>query len=187
MKKFILFAFSAIFSVCLATPTFASETDDQQLEMLNATGEIIYQDEEITVRSFGNDEKIAETIANHPNSVSMNENSIVDPFVMYSSAEGPGGWSKITASNTGRSVYWSVKPNTKWPYQFNGNVELKYHSGYKRNQTVGGMGALGSWLSGSVSMNKSNGGYATLTGTAYSLNWEYFKVMPGVGVSFRPN
>ncbi|MDA1771364.1 hypothetical protein PDJ95_08155 [Bacillus cereus] len=49
------------------------------------------------------------------------------------------------------------------------------------------MGALGSTLSGSVSMNKNNGGYATLTGTAYSTDWKYYKVIPGVDTSFRPN
>ncbi|MBK5491791.1 hypothetical protein [Bacillus sp. TH13] len=190
MKKVFLSTFFAIFSLVLVTPVFASELDDQKLEMLNATGEIIYQDEEITVRSFGNDTEISNAILNHPDSVSMDgSNPIIDKNnpIMYSSVNGPGGRSSIVASNSGRSVYWSVKPATKWPYQFNGNVALKYHSGYKRNATVGGMGALGSTLSGSVSMNKNNGGYATLTGTAYSMDWKYYKVMPGVETSFRPN
>lgn len=190
MKKLMLSTFFAIFSLVLVTPVFASETDDQKLEMLNTTGEIIYQDEEITVRSFGNDEEIANTILNHPESVSINDNTPIindkNP-IMYSSATGPGGRASIVASNSGRSLYWSVKPATKWPYQFNGNVALNYHSGYKRNQTVGGMGALGSTLSGGVTMNKNNGGYANLTGTAYSLDMKYYKVMPGVSTSFRAN
>lgn len=183
MKKFILSTFFAVFSLFVVTPTFASEIDDQKLEELSKTGEIVYQDDEITVRSFGNDEKIAEAISNHPNSVSMYENNIIPS----ASANGPGGRATINASNSGRSVYWSVKPATKWPYQFNGVVKLRYHSGYKRDAVVGGMGAIGSTLSGMVSMNKNNGGYATLTGTAYSLNGKYYKVMPGVTESFRAN
>ncbi|PED41976.1 hypothetical protein [Bacillus cereus] len=183
MKRFILSTFFAVFSLFVVTPAFASELDDLKLEELNNTGEIIYQDDEITVTSFGDSEKTAEAILNHPASVSMYENNPIT----YASVNGPGGRSSIIASNSGRSVYWSVKPATKWPYQFNGVVKLRYHSGFKRDVVVGGMGALGSTLSGMVTMNKNNGGYATLTGTAYSLDGKYYKVMPGVTDSFRPN
>jgi hypothetical protein len=66
-------------------------------------------------------------------------------------------------------------------------VKLRYHSVFKRDAPIGGMGALGSTVSGAVSMNKNNGGVAYLTGTAYALNNTYYKVLPGVSTSYRPN
>ncbi|MFJ7990648.1 hypothetical protein ACIQY5_00390 [Peribacillus frigoritolerans] len=184
MNMIVLPIFFMLFSLVLATPTFSSEKDDQELEELaQQKGEIIYMDDEITVRSFGNDTEISDVIFTHPNSVVVNENNPM----LYSSATGPGGRASIVASDTGRSVYWSVKPATAWPYNFKGIVKLRYHSGFKRDAPVGGMGALGSTISGGVTMNKNNGGYATLTGTAYALNKSRFSVLPGVTTSFRPN
>lgn len=186
MKKIIVPIFVMLFSLILVAPTsaFASETSekaDQELEILTENkGEIIYKDDEITVRSFGNDTEIAESISNHPNNVRSNA---VTPF----GASGSGGWADISAGDSGRIVYWSVKPATLWPYHFEGYVKLRYHSGFKRDAPISGFGAIGSTLSGSVTMNKNNGGVAYLTGTAYSLTFDKYKVLPGVNCSFRAN
>lgn len=188
MKRFILSTFFVLFSVVLVTPTFASEQDDQELEELLQTGEIIYQDDEITVTSFGDDPEAADAIFNHPDSIvkdsPVNDGSVIVPF---SSIIGSGGRSSIVASDTGRSVYWSVKPATAWPYHFSGMVKLRYYSGFKRDAPIGGMGALGSTVSGAVSMNKNNGGVAYLSGTAYALTGDRYTVLPGVSTTFRPN
>jgi len=62
MKKIIFLTLVMLFSlaIVIVTPAFASETPDQKLEELSKTGEIIYQDDEITVRSFGNDPEISD-------------------------------------------------------------------------------------------------------------------------------
>lgn len=188
MKKIVLSAFLMLFSLVLVTPALANEDPDQVLEDLSQKGEIIYQDEEITVRSFGNDPEIAEAISNHPNSVSSFEPNLNNKdVIMPMGAVGTGGWSNITAGDSGRIVYWSVKPATLWPYHFEGLVKLRYYSGYKRDAPIGGMGALGSTLSGSVTMNKNNGGIAYLSGTAYSLTFDKYTVLPGVSAAFRAN
>lgn len=181
MKKLFLSTLFMLFSLALVTPTFASETDDQKLEELSQNGEIIYQDDEITVTSFGNDEEIANAIFNHPDSISE---TAISPI---SAVTGPGGRSSIVAGDSGRIVYWSVKPATAWPYNFTGSVKLKYYSGFSRTQAIGGLGALGSTVSGSVSMNKNNGGVASLSGTAHALTGDQYRVLPGVSTTFRPN
>lgn len=182
MKNVILSTLFTLFSLILVTPTFASEKDDQELEELSQMGEIIYMDDEITVRSFGNDTEISDAIFNHPNSVVVNENE--NTIMPFSSVTGPGGRASIVAGNSGRIVYWSVKPATAWPYNFTGFVKLRYHSGFKRDAPIGGMGALGSTVSGSVTMNENNGGVAYLSGTAYALDRSKYQVLPGVSTSF---
>src|SRR5699024_8766352 len=128
-------------------------------------------------------------IFTHPDSVveddsfKVNENEIMP----LSSVNGPGGGASIVAGNSCRDVYGSVKPKTSWPYSLLGIVKLRYHSGFKRDAAVGGSGVAGSTCSGKVTMNKNNGGVAYLSGSAYSLNGNLFKVLPGVHVSFRPN
>lgn len=185
MRKIIMLTLVMLFSLVLVTPAFASdETADQKLEELSQTGEIIYEDDEIIVTSFGNDSEISEAILHHPNSVtSVLENDNITPY----GVTGPGGWSSITASDTGRSIYWSVKPATLWPFNFKGYVKLRYYSGFKRDATIGSMGLLGQTVSGGVTMKKNNGGIAYLSGTAYALNRDTFSVLPGVHTSFRPN
>ncbi len=192
MKKIIFLTLVMLFSlaIVIVTPAFASETPDQKLEELSKTGEIIYQDDEITVRSFGNDPEISDAIINHPNSVVADENPVVNNdttgnvIVPFSSVTGPGGRASIVAGDSGRIVYWTVKPATLWPYDFVGVVKLRYHSRFKRDAPIGGMGALGSSLSGSVTMNKNNGGVAYLSGTAYAISGDQYKVLPGVHTSF---
>jgi len=177
-----------VLSLMVATPVFANEKEiqeyDKELEKLAETGEIVYTDNDITVWNFGNNEEISDAIFNHPESVINESNSQISPF---SSVVGPGGRSSIVAADSGRAVYWSVSPATAWPYHFSGVVELRYHSGFKRDAVVGGMGALGSTVSGAVTMNKNNGGVAYLKGTAYALNGSKHTVLPGVHTSFRPN
>ncbi|MFF2457690.1 hypothetical protein [Peribacillus simplex] len=76
MKMIVLPIVFMLFSLVLANPTFSSEKADQELEELaQQKGEIIYMDDEITVRSFGNDTEISDVIFNHPNSVVVNENN----------------------------------------------------------------------------------------------------------------
>lgn len=174
MKKVFSIVLIMFFGLLIADPTAASASED--LSDLNEVGEIIYQDEEITVRELGNDPEIAERIENHADA---EEEILVSPF-----ATGPGGKAVISAGDSGRIIYWTIRPNTAWPYNFTGKVALRYHSGFKRDAPIGGMGMLGSSVSGSVSMNKNNGGYATLSGTAFSLDGKKRSVLPGVGTSF---
>lgn len=189
MKKIAILIFLMLLSLFLATPTFASQDIEETLDELNLTGEIIYQDDEITVRSFGDNPEIAEAIFNHPDSV-VADNSLIEnknDFTPFSSVTGPGGRSSIVASDTGRSVYWSVKPATSWPYSFSGLVKLRYYSGFSRDVPVGGISALGKTLSGTVTMNKNNGGVTSLSGTAVAINGSAYTVLPGVSTTFRAN
>ncbi|MCK2012555.1 hypothetical protein GW626_16740 [Peribacillus muralis] len=181
MRCFLLSALFMLFSLVLVTPAFAS---DETANQKSQTGEIIYEDDEIKVVDFGNDPEISEAIFDHPDS---EVNGAKIDIVPFSSVNGPGGRSSIVASNTGRSVYWSVKPATLWPYHFSGVVKLRYHSGFKRDAPVGSMGALGQTVSGGVTMKKNNGGVAYLSGTAYALSRDKYRVLPGVNTSFRPN
>ncbi|MGE7948110.1 hypothetical protein [Lysinibacillus sp. NPDC093688] len=183
MKKCFLSTVFMLFSLVLVSPAFASETDSPALEDFIEKGEIIYMDDEITIRSFGNDQEVSEAIFNHPDSVTAtNENPI-----LRSSITGPGGRASIVDADSGRAVFWSVKPATAWPYNFSGTVKLRYHSGFARDASVGGMGALGSTVSGMVTMNKNNGGVAYLEGTAYAISGDKYTILPGVHTSFRPN
>lgn len=91
----------------VVTPAFADENSnsDQVLEDLSYEGEIIYQDEEITVRSFRGNAEIAEAISNHPNNVrSYEPNLNVSDDIMPLGAVAPEGCSDITAATNGRAV-----------------------------------------------------------------------------------
>ncbi|MDA2113616.1 hypothetical protein PDN13_31935 [Bacillus cereus] len=178
MKKLFTFVFVALFSLTLADFTYASENTSNDLNLDLSNSKIIYQDEEITVGSFGNDPDIAKKIEESPTSVTNFE------AVPYLTATGPGGKATLDAGANGRTIYWSVKPATSWPWTFKGNIGLRYYSGFKRDVTILGAGALGSSDSGYVYMNPNNGGRASLTGTAYAVNNSYYKVMPGVSVGF---
>lgn len=174
-KSFISLVFIVLLSLFLTSPAFANGKNDK-LEELAEQGEITYQDDDITVRYLGDDQDISDIIINDSNSV------IADDVNLR--AVGPGGKAVITAGSTGRILYWTVRPSTYFPYHFQGNVHLGYYSGFQRNAPISGMGALGKSVSGTITMNKNNGGYATLTGSAYSMDFIKRVVLPGVGVSF---
>ncbi|MET1249441.1 hypothetical protein ABWW58_11690 [Sporolactobacillus sp. STCC-11] len=168
--------------------TFASNSkSDQELDNLYKKGKIVYQDKEITVGTFGNDEEISNAIFNAPNAsvspfdVSNSNNNLISPL---SSVSGPGGRASIVAGDTGRIVYWSAKPNTAWPYIFNGTVKLRYYSGFARDAHVAGSGVFGSSVSGYVTMNKNNGGIAYFEGHADALDNTKFVVLPGVHCAY---
>lgn len=176
-------------SLILAHSVYASEEkDDLNLDLSKA--EIIYEDDEIKVGSFGNDPEIAKKIEESPTSVTVEESVCsggqgqITPF---KTVIGPGGKVTIDAGTSGRIIYWSVKPSTKWPWVFDGNIHLRYYSGFKRNAPLSGFGGLGSTYSSYVEMKRNKGGEATLTGTVYSTNNKYYKVMPGASVHFRYN
>ncbi|QYA46162.1 hypothetical protein KYI13_13015 (plasmid) [Macrococcoides bohemicum] len=180
---------SVAFILALGFLTNSNSVQADELEDLTkGKGEIIYQDSEITVRSFGTDEKIAQAIANDKDTVESSFNNPIqskqNSSILYSSVTGPGGVSRINPCDTRRCVYWQVKPATVFPYNFNGTVKLRYHSGFKRDAFVFGFGMAGSTTSGIVEMNKNNGGVAYLTGAAYDLRGERYKVLPGVHTSF---
>lgn len=187
MKKILVIMILAL--GLFDTSAFAATSKNQNnLDVLTKNkGEIIYQDKEITVTSFGTDKEIANAIANDPNTI---ETGIEKPqpnqsdSVVYIAQPGDGGISRIDRGDDRQSVYWSVTPKTLWPYNFEGEVKLRYHSGFKRDVPIGGMGALGSTVSGKVTMNKNNGGVAYLSGTAYSMTFDKYRVLPGVHTSF---
>src|SRR5699024_2536419 len=149
MKRVTLSILVMFLSLFLVTPAFASEVSeiaDQVLETLTKNkGEVIYQDDEITDERDGNDTEISDAIINHPDSVVEDDSYEVNEYEIMplSSVNGPGGRASIVAGNSGRVVYWSVKPKTSWPYSFLGIVKLRYHSGFKRDAAVGGSGVAG--------------------------------------------
>ena len=59
MKKVFTLAFVVMFSFILTDSVYASENDND-LNLDLSKSEIIYQDDEITVGSFGNDPEIAD-------------------------------------------------------------------------------------------------------------------------------
>lgn len=194
MKKHFFTIFLLVFTLILITPslTFANQKYDQKLENLSNKGTIEYQDTEITVRSFDNNEEISNLIFNDPDSVvsTANENTLSNSLssnaiTPLSSVIGPNGRSSIVASDSGREIFWSVKPYTEWPYHFQGLIKLEFHSGYRTNRGVAGFGELGTTVSGEIVINKSKGGIAYLTGNAHALNGVRYTVLPGVHTSFR--
>ena len=189
MKKFITPILTFLLTFAIVVPAFASETGEQEQDLEALTenkGEVTYMDDEITVTDFGDNPEISEAIFNNPDSVVADSSLGIRGIGItpYSSVTGPGGRSSIVAGNSGRILYWSVKPDTLWPFNFSGLVKLRYHSGFSRNAVIGSMGILGQTVSGSVTMNKNNGGVGYLTGTAYAITREKFKVLPGVHTSF---
>ena len=176
-----------------STDTVNAQQSQGQLDNGSFKGKIVYQDDDITVRSFGDNQDIVTAIANAKNTVSagtiatssVDTNSKLSPYAsVKTTATGTGGVARLNAGNSGRILYWSVRPATEWPYNFNGSVHIKYYSGASRTASVGGFGALHSTLSGSVTMNKNRGGYATFRGTAVSVNGHIYRVLPSVGTSF---
>jgi len=178
MRKILTFVAAILLSLSLADTIYADEITDSDLQK----AEITYQDDEITVGRWGNDPEILKKIEESPTSVTVTEeSSLIQPA---KTVIGPGGKVTIDAASNGRRIYWTVKPNTSWPWWFIGEIRLRYYSGYKRNQHIEGVGALGGSDGGYISMNKNNGGIATLKGTAYSMNNSKFTVMPGASVPF---
>lgn len=190
MKKGLLSSFglltASIFFFLSPINSHASEKDDQELKSLTEEkGEIVYQDDEITVRTFGNDEEISEAILNHPDSSTVStinsDSPGIQPFA--SVGFGNGGRASIIVLNS-REVEWTVRPATAWPYNFSGFVKLRYFSGFKRDVAIGGMSGLGLSVSGSVSMKKNNGGTAYLSGRATAISGDRYTVIPGINQSF---
>ncbi|MCT4396798.1 hypothetical protein [Periweissella beninensis] len=176
-----------------STTTLNAQQAQNQLDNGIFKGDIVYQDDDITVRSFGDNQDVATAIANANNTVSAgttttnsaNTSSKFSPYAsIKTTTTGNGGVARLNAGDSGRVLYWSVKPATEWPYEFNGSVKIKYYSGASRTVLVGGVGALHSTLSGSVTMNKNHGGHASFTGSAVSLNGNTYHVLPSVGTSF---
>lgn len=187
MKKIITPVLAFLFTFVIVVPTFASENSEQNLEALTENkGEVTFVDDEITITDFGDNPEISDAIFNHPDSVVSDASFGVNGLGItpYSSVTGPGGRASIVAGDSGRILYWSVKPATAWPFHFSGLVKLRYHSGFSRDAVIGSMGILGQTVSGSVGMNRNNGGVAYLSGTAYAITREKFKVLPGVHTSF---
>lgn len=92
-----------------------------------------------------------------------------------------GGTSRINHMPSADMITWNVHPNTSWPYEFFGSI------------TFGG-GASGSsalWEQGfgdeGGEVDARGSGYcsATLTATAYALNGQAFKTMPGVSCYYN--
>ncbi|WP_199427140.1 hypothetical protein [Thermaerobacillus caldiproteolyticus] len=92
------------------------------------------------------------------------------------SAIGPGGTSTIDYLSGSDKIYWSVKPNTSWPYQFQGYVTFGYGASGSVPVASLGVGLRG----GLVDARGSGFCSATLNGTAYALDGSTFTVLPRV-------
>lgn len=197
LKRLIIPGVILVSSQLLYTSTFASENDQhnaavaqETLDNSNFKGEIVYQDQDITVRNYGNNDQVSKLIDTASNTVSTGtaKQSVTTPenpiFSNKSTTVGNGGVAKLNAGNSGRILYWSVNPNTAWLYNFQGSIHLSYYSGFQRTAAVGGFGSLHQTVSGSITMNKNRGGYASLSGEAVSITGKNFFVLPGVGTSF---
>ncbi len=162
-----------------------SVNTQQILKDYQNKGTITYQDDDITVRSFEDDATISNAISQDPNTVTATDSSQEsDRDSIESTSVGDGGVARLNAADNGHALFWSVKPDTAWPYSFNGAVNIAYYSGRTRPAEARGFGVLGSTVSGVVTMNKNHGGYAKLTGTAISADGSTYKVLPDVGTSF---
>lgn len=189
IKKIIVIMTISVFSVLLQYNSVSANDEDTPSNPENAqkildnkslTGKIIYEDDEVKVVSFENNQTAANTINIASNTVSAQEANN-NP---RTTANGSGGIAKLNAGDNGRTLYWSVKPDTIWPYNFNGNIKVNYYSGKVRNQAIGGFGALHQTLSGYMTMKKNKGGSAKLTGTAVNTNGVSYRVLPSVQVAF---
>lgn len=165
---------------------FANET------FINADAEedtIIYQDDEITVKSLG--KGLSEGTLIDPEIIYEDDEIVVstsENFIpaisLFSTATGPGGTAKLDASSDRRNIYWSVKPKTIAPWFFRGTLKLRYYSGFSRDVDLTGYGAVGSTWSGIVSLNANNGGVVYLSGSAYAANGSLFNVLPEFNIAF---
>lgn len=143
-------------SLLVSESVFADSTDplnaqqaQNQLDNGSFKSDIVYQDDDITVRSFGDNHDLATAIANAENTVSAGTTATNS----VNTNTGNGVVARLNAGDSGRILYWSIKPATEWPYHFNGSVNTKYYSGASRKAPVGGFGALYSTLS-FLTMNK---------------------------------
>ncbi|PTH21743.1 hypothetical protein [Staphylococcus arlettae] len=160
-----------------------NKTDIQNVTMEEAKkiGDITYEDNEVLVISFNNNEEIANLISKSDNTVTQGSDNF---YQSRTTVNGPAGVAKINSGNNGRSLYWMVRPRTAFPYLFSGKVNIKYYSDKKRVVNAIGTGAIGSSTSGVVYMKRNKGSYAKLSGTAKALNGRSYRVLPSVGTSF---
>ncbi|WP_407888861.1 hypothetical protein [Levilactobacillus sp. N40-8-2] len=104
--------------------------------------------------------------------------------LMKGSVTGTGGTARLNVSANRRNIYWSVKPKTTGPWLFGGTLKLRYYSGYSRNITLHGWGALGGSYSENIGINKNNGGKVYLSGTARDYSGHPYSVLPNFHVAF---
>lgn len=97
MKQIFSLVLVVFISMFLVNTASASENDGIDFDLSNA--EITYQDDEITVISFGNDPEIAKQIQEYSGA---DNSQLIQPLVSQS---GPGGFAKIEAYDTGRAIF----------------------------------------------------------------------------------
>jgi len=99
-----------------------------------------------------------------------------------SAATGPGGISELTYLSSSRMLDWNVKPATTWPYHFSGLIS--YSAGYSGSTSISGTGF--GWEGDVINAPGPNNVYiyASLSGTAYAIDGDAFRVLPGVGTSY---
>lgn len=100
-----------------------NKTDIQNVTMEEAKkiGDITYEDNEVLVISFNNNEEIANLISKSDNKVTQGSDNF---YHSRTTVNGPAGVAKINAGNNGRSLYWMVRPRTAFPYLFSGKVNI---------------------------------------------------------------
>lgn len=91
---------------------------------------------------------------------------------------GPGGFARL--DKTGGEIRWEVGPASKWPYSFSG--DLDYSDGHIF--PASGAGLLGTTTSGRAPAFGSGSMTVTLTGTAESLDFTNFVVLPGCTLGY---
>ena len=94
---------------------------------------------------------------------SVNDNQIVP----YASVKTKHGVSRVDIYDGGKSVTWSVKPNTLKPYTFKGYVSVTFKDNTTKSKMVSGSGTGGSSASGSLYFSKKIK-TASFTGNAYT-------------------
>lgn len=187
LLSFVAMSLGIFSLVAFSQPASAVESLEEVTQLNQITfedakklGEITYQDNEVFMVSFGNNEHIAQLIAKEKNTVM----TTLPNVRARSSVSGPGGTARINGSGDRRQIFWSVKPNTTYPWAFKGNINIKFNSGRNSDFGVYGTGALGSSYSGYIGLVPNNGGYAKLTGYAESIDGYGYNVLPGVGTWF---
>lgn len=93
----------------------------------------------------------------------VNNNQIVP----YATVRTTHGVSRLDIYDGGKSITWSVKPNTLKSYTFKGLVSVTFKDNTTKRKAVSGSGAGGSSASGSLYFNKKIKA-ASFVGEAYT-------------------
>lgn len=165
-------------------PSYINNINNLTEEEAKQIGTVTYSDKDITVISFGDNKEISDAINRSSSSKESNLVQRNSGFIPRTTVTSNRGYARLNVGKYSkrRALYWAV--NTDFPmYNFEGSILLRYYSGYSKDIGVRGNSATGTYVSGSIYINRGNGGKATLVGGAVGL-LGYAWVAKGCTVGF---